>query len=257
MSRHPRIDLPGYHHIINRGVNRSDVFVSDADKEIFVGIVCKACRIYDVVLHDYCLMDNHYHLLIENRYENLSLFMRQINANYAIYFNKQHHRTGHLWQGRYRSWYILGEEYLFHTIRYIEHNPIEAGIVAQVRDYPYTLGSMILRGQTPPACSKKSLLIQVYNPGTLADFLDEPISPEEMQELEGWHKRSIDLSDRDNPIPHFKRPLESYFDPSMDKPRRNQAIYEAYREGHTQRNIARHIGLTDASVSIIIRKFKI
>ena len=257
MARRPRIDLPGYHHIVNRGVNRSDVFVSDADKETFVGILCKACRIYDVVVHDYCLMDNHYHLLIENRHENLSLFMRQINANYAIYFNKQHHRTGHLWQGRYRSWYILGEDYLFRTIRYIEHNPIEAGIVAQVRDYSYTLGSMILRGQTPPACAKESLLIQRYNPRTLADFLDEPITPEEMEELEAWHNKPIDLGDRDHPVFSDKKPIESYFDPSMDKARRNQAIYEAYREGHTQRSIAKEVGLTDAAISIIIRKFKI
>jgi REP element-mobilizing transposase RayT len=152
VARRPRIDLPGYHHIVNRGVNRSDVFVSDADKETFISILCKACRIYDVVVHDYCLMDNHYHLLIENRHENLSLFMRQINANYAIYFNKKYNRTGHLWQGQYRSWYILNEDYLFRTIRYIEHNPIEAGMAAQVRDYPYTMGSLHAPVQTNSTC---------------------------------------------------------------------------------------------------------
>jgi REP element-mobilizing transposase RayT len=257
MARRPHIDLPGYHHIVNRGVNRSDLFVSDIDKETFIGILCKACRIYDVVVHDFCLMDNHYHLLVENRQENLSLFMRQINANYAIYFNKQHNRTGHLWQGRYRSWYILDEDYLYRTVRYIEHNPIEAGIATQVRDYPYTLGSMILRGQKPPACAGESLLIRRYDPRMLADFLDEPITSEEMQELEKWRKTPIDLSDRAQPAHSIKNPLESYFDPSMDKMRRNQAIYEAYRAGHTQRSIAKHIGLTDAAVNIIIRKFNI
>jgi REP element-mobilizing transposase RayT len=257
VARRPRIDLPGYHHVINRGVNRSDVFVSDADKGTFISILCKACRIYDVVVHDYCLMDNHYHLLIENRHENLSLFMRQINANYAIFFNKKYNRTGHLWQGRYRSWYILDEDYLFRTIRYIEYNPIEAGMAVQIRDYPYTLGSTLLRKQTPPACTKESLLIQRYSPRTLVDFLDEPVSTEEMEALETWHKKPIDLSNGNTPVHSEKKPIESYFDPSMDKARRNQAIYEAYRDGHTQRSISKFIGLTDAAVSIIIKKFKI
>ena len=69
-------------------------------------------------------MDNHYHLLLETRQENLSLIMRQINSYYAIYFNKKEGRVGHLWQGRFRSWYVLNEEYLYFLLRYIEHNPI-------------------------------------------------------------------------------------------------------------------------------------
>ena len=89
MARRPRIDIPGYHHIANRGVNRVAIFSDDGDKEIFLRILCKACRIYDVIVHDYCLMDNRYHLLIENAQENLSLFMCQVNANYAIYYNKK------------------------------------------------------------------------------------------------------------------------------------------------------------------------
>jgi hypothetical protein len=164
-------------------------------------------------------MDNHYHLLIENRHENLSLFMRQIdNANYAIYFNKKYNRTGHLWQGRYRSWYIFNENYLFRTIRYIEYNPIEAGMATQVRDYLYTLGSVLLRKQTLPACTKESLLIQRYSPETLAGFLDEPVSTEEMEELEAWHKKPIDLSDENKPVTSDKKPIESYFDPRNSVP---------------------------------------
>ena len=89
MPRRPRIDVPGYHHIVNRGVNRTNIFSDPDDKEKFLQILCKACRVYSVIVHDYCLMDNHYHILIENSQTNLSLFMRQINSNYAIYFNKK------------------------------------------------------------------------------------------------------------------------------------------------------------------------
>lgn len=149
-----------------------------------MGIVCKACRIYCVTIHDYCLMDNHYHLLIENELENLSLFMRQINANYAIYFNKKYRRTGHLWQGRYSSWYIMGEAYLYRTIRYIEHNPIKAKMAAEIREYPYTLGNLLLRGEEVPPCASDSMLIRQYDSKTLADFLDEVLDDEEIKMIE-------------------------------------------------------------------------
>ena len=102
MARRPRLDFAGFHHIVNRGVARGNIYNSDDDKKKFLEMLCKACTIYKVNVHDYCLMDNHYHLLVETTSENLSLFMRQINGNYAIYFNKKYKRTGHLWQGRYK-----------------------------------------------------------------------------------------------------------------------------------------------------------
>jgi len=103
MPRKSRFNMAGFHHIVNRGIERSNVYRSDEDKNKFLQIVCKACRTYKVNVHDYCLMDNHYHLLIQTTSENLSLFMRQINSNYATYFNKKYKRSGYLWQGRYRS----------------------------------------------------------------------------------------------------------------------------------------------------------
>lgn len=113
MPRRPRLDMAGFHHIVNRGVAKDNVYKCDKDKEKYLEILCKACKIYKVNLHDYCLMDNHYHLLVETTSENLSLFIRQINSNYAIYFNKKYKRTGHLWQGRYKSWYIIDAKYLY------------------------------------------------------------------------------------------------------------------------------------------------
>ena len=141
-----RVDLAGYHHIINRGVNRCDVFNSHHDKEMFLQIMNKNAIIHKIVVHDYCLMDNHYHLLIETQKENLSTYMRILNANYAKYFNKKYKRSGHLWQDRYKSKYITSENYLYSLIRYIENNPLEASIVDTVGTYPYTLSSLILNG---------------------------------------------------------------------------------------------------------------
>jgi len=256
MARRPRIDLPGYHHIINRGVNRMDIFSEDADKEKFLQIVCKACRVYGVILHDYCLMDNHYHLLTENSQENLSLFMRQVNANYAIYYNKKTKRTGHLWQGRYSSWYILGDDYLYRTIRYIAYNPVEACMVGNVRDYPFTLASVALRGDVVPPCSEHSMLLKQYDVETLADFLGEPLSNDEILSLQIERKQKIKVEDK-CAIREEKKELYGYFDGSMSKESRNKAIYEAYMDGHTQLSISKEIGLSDAMISIIINKFNI
>ena len=88
MAHKPRLDLDGFHHIIDRGVAHSDIYRCDEDKGKFLKILCKACRTYEVIIHACCLMGNHYHLLIETTAQNLSLFMRQVNANYAIYRNR-------------------------------------------------------------------------------------------------------------------------------------------------------------------------
>ncbi|MBT5934181.1 transposase [Sulfurimonas sp.] len=99
--------------VINRGVNRCNIFNSDVDKDMFLQILNKSATLNKVIIHDYCLMDNHYHLLIETTKENLPVLMRTINANYAKYFNKKSKRSGHLWQDRYKSKYITSEDYLY------------------------------------------------------------------------------------------------------------------------------------------------
>jgi len=256
MARRPRIDLPGYHHIMNRGVNRTDIFSDADDKEKFLQIVCKACRVYGVIVHDYCLMDNHYHILIENSEENLSLFMRQINANYAIYYNKKTKRIGHLWQGRYSSWYIYSEAYLNRTIKYIEFNPIEAGMAQNIRGYPFTLASVLLRGEEIPLCTHESMLVKRYDVETLAEYLEEPLSSMEITELTQERKKKVLVEDN-RVKSEEKKELSNYFDKSMDKENRNKAVHKAYMDGYTQLSISKELGLSDAMISIIIKKFNI
>ena len=84
MARRPRLDMAGFHHIINRGVERKKIFKCDDDKHKFLEILCKACVLDKVDMHTYCLMDNHYHLLIETTFENLSLLSPYASQNYAL-----------------------------------------------------------------------------------------------------------------------------------------------------------------------------
>lgn len=89
MPRKPRIELVGKYHIINRGVEQRVVFEEAVDYEYFEDLMCFYAKHFGITIHNYCLMSNHYHLLIELTSENLSKFMRQLNMNYAIYFNKK------------------------------------------------------------------------------------------------------------------------------------------------------------------------
>ena len=253
MARRPRVDLAGYHHIINRGVNRTDVFNDSGDKEMFLKILCKSLKSHNAILHSYCLMDNHYHLLIETSQENLSLLMRNINANYAIYFNKLNNRTGHLWQGRFKSRYITSESYLHELLRYIEHNPLRAKIVNSLHDYPYTSYRQFVGLQQVIPCLKNSLIFQWFETTQeIAEFFDtgegeylEQIG-KEIQKVEG----NIDET-HPKPIEE-KKPLEEYFDtiPNLDE--RNKMIKKAYREGWSQHKIAKAVGLSQGMVNRIV-----
>ena len=88
MPRRPRVENIGFHHIVNRGVARGDIFLKGNDFKKFLEIVKEAKERYDFTVHSFCLMSNHYHLLVETKRENLSLIARQLNSKYAQYFNR-------------------------------------------------------------------------------------------------------------------------------------------------------------------------
>ena len=104
MARPLRLEFPGaIYHITSRGNAREDIFVDDRDREVFLSVLTDTVDRYNWLCHAYCLMDNHYHLLIETPDPTLSLGMRQLNGVYTQAFNRMHHRVGHIFQGRYKS----------------------------------------------------------------------------------------------------------------------------------------------------------
>src|SRR3972149_9022863 len=103
MSRPLRIEYPGaVYHITSRGNEKKTIFKDDQDRTSFLDTIQQVNKRYNWVCHAYCLMDNHYHLLIETPEGNLSIGMRQVKGLYTQRFNKRHNRTGHLFQGRYK-----------------------------------------------------------------------------------------------------------------------------------------------------------
>jgi len=248
MPRRPRIDLAGFHHVINRGVNRSNIFVDDNDYEMFLKIVSKACRLYQVILHDYCLMSNHFHLLVETKMENLSLFMKHINSNYAIYANKKQKRSGHFWQGRFYSRYITSEDYYYTLIRYIEQNPIEAKIVQRVGEYPHTLGAVIANKQTPVPCTHHSRLLQELNYENIQEIIGVELNDEELELLSQIEKQKVITQEQVNRVA-YQKTLQEHFSNSN----RNDAIMSALEDGYTQAKIAQFVGLSRSMVCKVVK----
>lgn len=253
MPRKPRIDLAGYHHIVNRGINRSNIFMEDEDYERFLKIVCKACRLYRVILHDYCLMSNHFHLLIETESENLSTCMKHINGNYAIYANKKQKRSGHFWQGRYYSRYISSDEYYYTLIRYIEQNPVEAGLVKNIKDYPYTLGSVIANKLIPVPCTLESKLLAELDYENIQDMIGVKLSEEELERLEKIKNQKIVRRNNIRKLAN-EETLEEHFKAYKTLKERNVIISEAIDDGYSQIAIAQHLNVSRSLVSKIMRE---
>ena len=139
MARPLRVEYPGaYYHIINRGNAGENIFNSIRDREKFLEYLEKAVERFSIIVHTYCLMTTHYHLLIETPQPNLSTAIQWLNVSYAAYYNKKRRRSGHLFQGRFKSVLVDADEYLKHLSRYIHLNPVRANIVTNPAEFPWS-----------------------------------------------------------------------------------------------------------------------
>ena len=140
MARLPRIDLAGVpQHVIQRGNNRSACFFSEADYAFYLECMGKAAVKYECAVHAYVLMTNHVHILLTpGRAGSVAHLMQSIGRSYVRYINNRYKRTGTLWEGRYKSCLIDSERYLLTCCRYIERNPVRAGMVPYAEDYRWS-----------------------------------------------------------------------------------------------------------------------
>lgn len=138
MARPLRIEYPGaFYHVTARGNEQKDIFKSQRDREKFLSYLEAASKRYAAVIHAYCLMSNHYHLLLETPQGNLSQIMKHINSSYTTYFNVKRKRAGHLLQGRYKAILVEADEYALELTRYIHLNPVRVGIVPTPENYTW------------------------------------------------------------------------------------------------------------------------
>ena len=256
MARRPRIELTWKYHIVNRGVAQMQIFREPADYEYFEELMCVYAKSFGIIIHNYCLMGNHYHLLIEITSQNLSKFMRQLNMNYAIYFNKKYTRIGHLWQGRFKSWYVTDEAYLYTLMCYIEQNPLKANMVKQLDEYPYSSYHYFLNHKEIPECLQRSWVVENYNEDTEAieAFLTKPVDSTQLQEL----RKASSLIGASNieKKPDMEK-LEKMFDKITEIKVRNKEILKAIDKGYAQHKIAKVLRISQQAVYGVLKRNRV
>ncbi|MBI4432983.1 MAG: transposase [Candidatus Omnitrophica bacterium] len=148
---HPlRLEFPGaVYHIYSRGNERKDIFRSSQDYELFLNILAEAALTFDGLVHAYCLLPNHFHLLLETKDSNLSQVMKRLLGLYTVRFNKKHQRSGHLFQGRYKALIVDKDAYFLQLSRYIHLNPVKAKLAKVPEAYRWSSMRHYLKEKSP------------------------------------------------------------------------------------------------------------
>jgi REP element-mobilizing transposase RayT len=273
MARPLRIEFPGaMYHVIARGNARASIFLNDHDRRAFLAELRDVAERFDWWYWAYCLMRNHYHLVVETVRPTLGRGMRELNGNHAQAFNKRHDRVGHLFQGRYQGILIDQHGYLAQVIRYVLMNPVRAGLVSGPHDWYWSsyLATVGLADAPPRLAIAKVLGLFDSDleraPQTFARYLsaasseDEPHPGRNRTVLGG--KRFVDrlaglAQQTSTEVPKSDRAWRSLASYQREAPTRNAAIRAAYASGtYTLQAIADHFGLHYATVSRIARDRK-
>lgn len=162
-----RIEFPGgLYHVTSRGDRREDIFLDDADRQQWLMLLGHVCGRFDWRCHAYCLMSNHFHIVIETIQGSLSAGMRQLNGVYTQWHNRAHGRVGHVFQGRFKAIVVQRESYLLELARYVVLNPVRAGMCATPEQWRWSSYNASIACAPAPPWLQTSWL--------LAQFGDEP-----------------------------------------------------------------------------------
>lgn len=282
MARPIRIEYPGaIYHITSRGNAQLPIYEINHDRKIFLGVLGEVVDRYNWLCHAYCLMDNHYHLLVETPDGNLSLGMRHLNGVYTQRFNKRHKRVGHVFQGRFKSILVEQDSYLLELCRYVVLNPIRAGLIKSPENYRWSsFGATSGFTKTAPFLTVDWILGQFGNNRVEAQkeyrrFVKSGIegNSSPWQELKSQcilgsksfiEKLTPSLKDKSDikEIPKeqrlaFRPSLNDLFPPDeiMKSGDRNEIIQRAHFEyGYTLTEIAKHVGLHYSTIGRIVKK---
>nr|WP_298145721.1 transposase [uncultured Pseudomonas sp.] len=278
MARPLRIEFAGaLYHITSRGDGREDIYLSDHDRELFLSVLDEVCQRFNWHCHAYCLMSNHYHLLIETPDANLVQGMRQLNGVYTQRFNQTQKRVGHVFQGRYKAILVEKDSYLLELSRYIVLNPVRARMVRTAQDWPWSSYRATVGFSEAPRWLMVNWVLSAFGP-----YLSEAVKGYKLFIAEGTRQPSpweqlksqiylgsdqfvsamqakieadqelseIPLSQR-RPMP---KPLDWY---EKSGTTRDDAVKLAYASGgYSMKEIGDYFGLHYSRVSRIIAKAK-
>ncbi len=204
MARLPRLTLPDYpHHVIQRGNNRQAIFANPDHYEDLLGLLQENAAKFEVIIHAYVLMGNHFHLLATpTGSSGLPQMMQAVGRRYVRHFNDSQGRSGTLWEGRYKSTLIQTDRYFLACMAYIDLNPVRAGIVAEPRLYPWSSHRHYVGMAQDPLVTPHALYWALGNTpfareAAYGDLVQAGISPETQQSLTQSALRGWALGDPD------------------------------------------------------------
>jgi len=279
MTRPLRLEYEGaLYHITSRGNTRESIFLDDKDRTRFLVILSDAVKRYGWICHAYCLMSNHYHLLIETPDANLSRGMQFLNGIYTQWFNHRHQRVGHLLQGRFKGILVEKESHLLELARYIVLNPVRAKMVRSVRDWPWSsyratsgqvdvpdfltidwILSQFDSGRGPAIYAYRKFVrqgrgIDLWEELRAGAFLGTDSFVDQLRPL--FKEKPFDPDYRKCERFAARPSLEELFADVSDKATRNERIHQAVRVHHyTLREVGDFVGLLYSSISMIAKRF--
>ena len=275
MARPLRIEFSGaLYHVTSRGDRREPIYEDDEDRLMFLGVLEEVVKRFNWLCHGYCLMTNHYHLVVETPDGNLSKGMRHLNGMYTQASNRRHVRTGHLFQGRFKGILVDKDSYLLELTRYVVLNPVRAGMVKHPVKYPWSsYRAMVGEAPTPDWLETDATLAQFGKRRADArrrysQFVLEGISEGSIWEglrqqiylgdekfvARMQSKANLQGDELSIPRAHRRGAAPAIATIAARHRNRNDAIVAAYNTGeYSYREIAEHYGLHLATVGRIIR----
>jgi len=278
MARPLRIEYAGaLYHVTARGNRQEDIFYSDIDRKAFLEVLAQVVERFNWLVHAYCLMDNHYHLLIETPDGNLSKGMRQLNGVYTQTSNRNNNHVGHVFQGRYKAILVQKDSYLLELARYIVLNPVRARMVKNAKAWPWSSYRDTAGYRVPPqwlsvewlltAFAKITSNAQQHYQEFVAGGKNQPSPWEQLrnQVFLGSEQFVDDLqlkikSNRElTEIPKTqKRPKAQSLDYyAQHNSTRNQAILASYASGsYSMKQIGDYFGLHYSWISRVVSSYE-
>lgn len=278
MARPLRIEFAGaLYHVTARGNAQCDIYLNDDDRIKFLALLNNTCNRYNWYCHAYCLMSNHYHLLIETRDASLSKGMKYLNGTYTQSFNRQNNRVGHVFQGRYKAILVQKESYLLELARYIVLNPVRARMVREAKDWPWSSYRATAGYTLPEPCLITDWVLSTYGRTRkrarqrYREFVQEGKNqPSPWESLKNQiylgndafvedMQCKLDPAQSLNDIPKIqkqtaKKPL-SYFEKQFNC--RDEAMYKAYKSGsYTLSEVGQRFGVSYATVSRVVKMYE-
>lgn len=264
---------------MSRGNRKLSIFEDDHDRDRFLDIVGDACDRYAVLCLAYCLMGNHYHLVLEPPRENLSSMMRDVNGTYAQYSNRRHGRTGHLFGGPFKSIPVENDHYLGTVVKYVVTNPIAAGLAQDASSWDWSSHRAAAGLSEPPAFLNFDWMEVIFGShersecqGRYRRFINEPFDINDDKQLELlMGSAAFEISVRSYvgaamyrmALPKAYRALarptlaDLFGTASWRRPERDQIIRRAHvLHGYQLSEIATYLGMHPNSMSKVLRRLK-